>query len=283
LGSFLDGFTQLEVIGTGAGSTIFKGVSTEDGKTYAIKTVKWTQAGDERFLKQAANEYKIASLFDHRNIVKMYSAYRRRRFFKTVECDIVMEYFPGRTLSDRGRLPMADMIGVFLQVADALAYIHRLGFVHTDIKPENILINDKGDVRVVDFGVACKRNETKDRVQGTPEFMAPEQTTKKPLDERTDIYNLGTTMFKVLTGKVAPENVSIVTPLGNGEGLSLAKMDVRSLNADVPEKLARVIEKCSRRSRSKRYQRMAEVVDALEAVLREVAPKGHRLLKELPV
>jgi eukaryotic-like serine/threonine-protein kinase len=281
LRSVLTEFAELEVIGTGAGSTIFKGRSLKDGRIYAIKVVKWTTKGDERYLKQALNEYRIASLFSHDSIVKMYRCVRVRRFLKTVECDIVMEYVPGRMLHDKADLPMADIIGVFLQVASAVAYIHKLGFVHTDIKPENILVDANANATVIDFGVACKRSETKDRVQGTPEFMAPEQLSKKPLDERTDIYNLGATMYKILTGKVVPENISIVTPMGGANGsMSLAKVGVRGLNARVPETFAHIVEKCSRRSRSKRYQRMSEVVDALATALREVAPPGHRLLEK---
>ncbi len=276
-------FSDVHVAGTGAGSTIFKGVSTQDGKTYAIKVVKWTQPGDERFVKQAINEYKIASILDHRNIIQMYSCQKTRRFFKTVEFDIVMEYFGGKMLSERSKFPMPDLIGVFLQVAEALSYMHQIGFVHTDIKPENILVDDNANVKVIDFGVACKRNATKDRVQGTPEFMAPEQTTKKPLDERTDIYNLGATMYKVLTGKVVPENIGLANPMGSSDPLSLMKTTVRDHNALVPEKFSRVVEKCSRRSRSKRYQRMSEVVDELAAALRDVAPPDHRFLKELVV
>jgi len=279
----LDSFSDLEVAGTGAGSTIFKGTCVDDGRTYAIKVVKWTQRGDERFIKQAVNEYRIASILDHRNVVKMYSCRRVRKFFKTVEFNIVMEYFPGKMLSERSRFQMADMIAIFLQVADALAYMHRIGFVHTDVKPENILVDDEANVRLIDFGVACKRNATKDRVQGTPEFMAPEQTTKKPLDERTDIYNLGATMYKVLTGRVVPENVSIATPHGDGNELSLARTGVRAHNAAVPGRFARVVEKCTRRSRSKRYQRMSEVVEELGMALREIAPPDYRFLEELPV
>ena len=207
---------------------------------------------------------------------------RRRKLLRTVEYDIVMDYFPGRMLCDRAGLAMPDMVAVFLQVARAIEYMHRLGFVHTDIKPENILVDDRGDVRVIDFGVACKRCETKDRVQGTPEFMAPEQVSKKPLDERTDIYNLGATMYKVLTGKVTPENATIVAPRGNGSDVSLAKHDMRQHNSLVPAALAHVVEKCARRSRSRRYQRMGEVVEALTAVLRELAPSGHRFLEKVP-
>lgn len=281
--SLIRQFADVEVVGTGAGSTIYKGTSVEDGQVYAVKVVKWTKRGDERFIKQAINEYQIASILDHRNIIKVHSCNRIRRFFKTIEYDILMEYFPGKMLSERARMPIPETICVFLQVADALAYMHRIGFVHTDIKPENILVDDKAGVKVIDFGVACKRNETKDRVQGTPEFMAPEQTTKKPLDERTDIYNLGATMYKILTGKVVPENVSIAGAHGNGDGLSLLKAGVRDINAAVPGRLAHLVEKSSRRSRSKRYQRMSEVVEELAMALREVAPPDHALLKGLTI
>ena len=281
--SVLDRFSNVEVVGTGAGSTIYRGVSAEDGKVYAVKVVKWVQKGDERFIKQAINEFRVASVLDHKNIVRMHSCERRRKFFKTVEFDIIMEYFAGRMLSERAKYSLPDLIAIFVQAADALAYMHRMGFVHTDVKPENILVDAEARVKLIDFGVACKRNETKDRVQGTPEYMAPEQTTKKPLDERTDIYNLGATMYRVLTGKVAPENIGIATPYGSDEGMSLAKMGIRFQNAEVPGRLAHVVEKCSRRSRSKRYQRMSEVLEELSMALREAAPPGYRFLEELQV
>ncbi len=280
LNSALAEFSDLEVVGTGAGSTIFRGTSQADGRTYAIKVVKHTREGDERFIKQAQNEFRIASILEHDNIIKVFCDRRRRKWFRTLEYDIVMEYFGGRMLCDRADLSMPDLIAVFWQVARAVEYMHRMGFVHTDIKPENILVDERANVKVIDFGVACKRNETKDRVQGTPEFMAPEQVSKKPLDERTDIYNLGATMYKVLTGQVSPENASIVAPL-SGKDVSLVKKDMRYHNALIPESLCHVVEKCCRRSRSRRYQRMGEVVAALTAALREVAPPGYGFLERV--
>jgi serine/threonine-protein kinase len=283
LASLLDAYTNLEVVGTGAGSTIFKGVSVDDGRLYAVKLVKWTKKGDERFLKQAANEFEVASHFDHENLVRMYDYRRLRRYLKTVECMVEMDYFPGRMLSPKNKFTVPDLIGVFIQVARALNYMHQLGYVHTDIKPENILVDDLARAMVVDFGVACRRSSQKDRVQGTPEFIAPEQLSKKPLDERTDVYNLGTTMYKIFTGKVAPENVRMAVPLGNGaagEAMSLGKLGVRDHNADISERFAHVIEKSCRRSRSRRYQTMREVLNELVACLREIAPPDHKFLKE---
>jgi serine/threonine-protein kinase len=279
----LDGYTDLEVVGVGAGSTIFKGTDLRNGGVYALKYIKWTKRGDERFLKQALNEYAVAGHFDHENIIRMRDCRRLRRYFKVMECIVQMDYFPGKMLSPRNDFSIPDLVAIFLQVARALGYMHQLGFVHTDIKPENLLVDKTGRAKVIDFGVACKRAARKDRVQGTPEFMAPEQLSKKPLDERTDIYNLGTTMYKILTGKVAPENVRIAVPLSNGvqqNGMSLGKMGVRDHNADVPEQFAHVIEKCCRRSRSRRYQSMRDVIEELTACLRQVAPPDHRFLKE---
>ncbi|MCD6404831.1 MAG: serine/threonine protein kinase [Planctomycetes bacterium] len=283
MATLLDEFTNLEVIGTGAGSTIFKGLHTGDGLVYAVKDVKWIREGDERYLRQAANEYRIGTLLDHKNLVKMYDFQRVRKYFKVVRCIVVMDYFPGVRLSPKNRFSIPDLVGVFLQVARALSYMHQMGFVHTDVKPENILVDEGADVRLVDFGVACRRASRKNRVQGTPDFIAPEQLSKKPLDARTDIYNLGTTMYKVLTGKIAPENIRMAAPLGNSavsESLSLAKLGVRHHNAAVPEKIAYIVEKCCRRSRSKRYQSMREVERELLASLREIAPPDHRFIKE---
>jgi len=283
LASLLDNFTDLEVVGTGAGSTIYKGVDLRDGRIYAVKHIKWLQKGDERFLRQAANEFTVAGQFNHENLIRMYDFRRRRRYLRVIECLLQMDYFPGKMLSVRKSFSLPDIIGIFIQVSRALAYMHQLGYVHTDIKPENILVDESAEIKVIDFGVACKRRSTKDRVQGTPEFIAPEQLSKKPLDERTDVYNLGTTMYKILTGRVAPENVRIAVPLGNGSienSLSLGKFSVREHNAEVSEQLAYVIEKCCRRSRSRRYQSMRQVTEDLVACLKEVGPPDHRFLKE---
>lgn len=283
MATLLDEFTNLEVIGTGAGSTIFKGLHIRDGLVYAIKDVKWIREGDERYLRQATNEYRIGALLDHENLIKMHDFQRVRKYFKVVRCIVVMDYFPGVRLSPKNQFSIPNLVGIFLQVARALGYMHQMGFVHTDVKPENILVDQEANVKLVDFGVACRRESRKNRVQGTPDFIAPEQLSKKPLDARTDIYNLGTTMYKVLTGKVAPENIRMATPLGNGtipESLSLAKFGVRHHNAAVPERLAHIVEKCSRRSRSKRYQNMREVEQELLATLREIAPPDHRFIKE---
>lgn len=282
--SLLDNFKDMEVIGTGAGSTIYKAIRADTGEVFAIKDVKWTQSGDERYLKQVANEFRVAGSFQHPNIIGVHDFQRIRRYLKTIECILVMDYFPGKMLSPHSAFSIPDLVAIFLQVARALGYMHQLGYVHTDIKPENILVNDRAHAMVVDFGVACRRGSSKVRVQGTPEFIAPEQLSKKPLDERTDIYNLGATMYKILTGKVAPENVRISVPLTNGsvpEGLGLAKLGVRHHNQAVPEKLAYVVEKCHRRSRSKRYIRVRDVEEELLACLREIAPPDHRFLQEV--
>lgn len=273
----------MEVVGTGAGSTIFKAVDVRDGRVYAVKFVKWTQKGDDRFLRQAANEFSVASQFNHENLVRMYDFRRMRRYFKVVECIVQMDYFPGKMLSVANNFTLADLIGIFIQVSRALSYMHQLGYVHTDVKPENILVDAAATATVIDFGVACRSRSSKDRVQGTPEFMAPEQLSKKPLDERTDVYNLGTTMYKILTGKVAPENVRLAVPLGHsslGDSLALGKRGVRDHNSDVPEQFAYVTEKCCRRSRSRRYQSMRQVTDDLVSCLKEIAPGDQRFLKE---
>ena len=280
--ALIDKFTDLSVIGVGAGSTIYKARYLDDDKIYAITAVKWIKRGDERYLKQAANEFQVAREFVHRNIIRMYDFERVRKFFKPVRCIVMMEYFHGRMLSPKHSYTMTEMMGIFIQVASALSYMHQMGYVHTDVKPENILADKNALVKVVDFGVACRRSETKVRVQGTPEYIAPEQLSKKPLDERTDIYNLGTTMFRILTGRVAPENVRMTAPLsGNGSpgAMSLAKQGVSQLNPKVPEKFAYVVEKCARRSRSKRFQNMREVLDALTSCFKEVAPPDHPLLE----
>src|SRR5438270_53685 len=102
------------------------------------------------------------------------------------------------------RIPLPQLVQVFKAVADALVHMHRRQVYHADLKPNNILFSRAGAVKVIDYGLAWIKGEKKDRVQGTPEYMAPEQARKKVVNERTDIYNFGATMYRMVTWRLPP-------------------------------------------------------------------------------
>ena len=112
-----------------------------------------------------------------------------------------MEYVDGKSLDEVEAPELGQLVLIFGQVASALSHMHRRGVFHGDLKPHNIMLSKNGQVKLIDFGTAWIRGQAKDRIQGTPQFMAPEQAIEKVVDEKTDIYNFGATMYRMFTGR----------------------------------------------------------------------------------
>ncbi len=151
---------------------------------------------------------------------------------------------------------------VFERVADGLVHMHRRGVYHSDLKPNNILLSRAGDVKIIDFGLARIKGETKDRVQGTPEYIAPEQAKHKMVNERTDIYNFGATMYRMLTFRLPPCVVSAEAegglPIDGKIWRNLFK-PVDEFNAQAPAGLCELVHRCLSYEAVKRPERMAKV------------------------
>ncbi len=137
--------------------------------------------------------------------------------FKVKELLLSMEYFEGKTLEDSPTLSLGDVLLVFRMVAGGLYAMHQQGYVHCDIKPNNILLSTTGSIKIIDLGQSCRIGTIKPRIQGTPDYIAPEQVRRKPLGPKTDIFNLGATMYWALTGK----NVPTLIPKKNSFGLPI--------------------------------------------------------------
>jgi serine/threonine protein kinase len=168
---------------------------------------------------------------------------------------------------------MPHLVQIFKCVADGLVHMHRRQVCHGDLKPNNILLSRAGDVKVIDYGLARIRGEAVDRVQGTPEYMAPEQTKHSLINERTDIYNFGATMYRLVTWRLPPSTVS-----EEDGGLPIdAKMwkrmfkPVEELVPATPPALVELIHRCLSFEAPKRPERMSEVQGALDHLVDELA------------
>src|SRR6185295_8479648 len=148
-------FEVLSCLGYGARSTIYAVSEKKTGQVYALKRVLRKGPEDDRFLEQAETEYAIASQFDHPALRRCIKIIRRRRLLKVNELLILMELVDGTSLDVHRPSSLVTLIQVFLQVAGGLAAMHRLGYVHADIKPNNILVNEKLVVKIIDFGKSC--------------------------------------------------------------------------------------------------------------------------------
>src|SRR4051794_9051732 len=195
------------VLGNGAGSTILL-ISDQDlGKQYALKVVKRQDADDDIYINQAKVEFDVSKRLNHEAIVQIYDMRVKRSWFKVSGVELLMEYVEGKTLDELEAPAIGQLVLIFNQVASALAHMHRRGVYHGDLKPSNIMVSKTGRIKLIDFGTAWIKGEEKNRVQGTPQYMAPEQVAERVVDERTDIYNLGATMYRMFTGRFAQQGI----------------------------------------------------------------------------
>ncbi len=261
-------FEIISCLGYGARSTIYAVSEKKTGQIYALKRVLRKSADDDRFLEQAEQEYAIASQFDHPALRRSIRMIRRRKMLKVAELFLLMELFDGQSLDVQRPSSLSSLIKIFVQVAAGLGAIHRLGFVHADIKPNNILVNDKNEVKIIDFGQSCAIGTVKTRIQGTPDYIAPEQVGRGPLTPATDVFNFGATMYWCVTDHHIPTLIpkkKSATPAPVDQNKELKAP--HELNPRIPMPLSRVIMDCVQNRPSHRPQDFASVIPRLELAL----------------
>ena len=189
---------------------------------------------------------------------------------KIKELLMSMELFEGRTLEDSPTLSLGDVLLVFRMVATGLNAMHQHGFVHCDMKPNNIMINKSGTVKIIDLGQSCKIGTTKSRIQGTPDYIAPEQVRRKPMGPKTDIFNLGATMYWALTGKNVP---TLIPKNKNGMGLMEPPRECITplqLKPKLPPEISDLVMECVKEDQAERPANMIAIVTRLDAMIHTI-------------
>jgi len=266
----LDGYTILRRLGTGARSVIYLAVEETTKNRVAVKRAFYENPEDTRIFEQIETEYKVSKQLDHPYIRKCHELIRFRKLLKTQEMLMIMEFFDGKSLEDQQRLSMIDVLLVFRMVAVALNAMHEKGYVHCDIKPNNILFNSKGGIKIIDLGQSCRLGHIKKRIQGTPDYIAPEQVRREHLSHRTDIFNLGATMYWALTGKNVPTLIPKKNEFGISiEGISSCKSP-HELYPKIPKVLSDVVMQCVKEKPADRPSNMLEVTGRLDELIREI-------------
>ncbi len=258
----IPGYTAVKCIGTGARSTIWQLRQHKTGTMFALKRVVRQDTSDERFFNQAYNEYRIGTALNHPAIRKLYWLRKYRQLFRVKEVRILMELCEGQTLQEKRPETVLQAMNVFHTVAEAVAHINARGFVHADLKPNNIIVDPAGGVKIIDMGQSCPMGTVKERIQGTPDYIAPEQVRREPLDARTDVFNFGATLYWGLTGK------PIRTILPKDDMIQMVA-DMRTpppedLNPNVPGPLSMLILDCIHSSPAKRPKSMNVVMSRLD-------------------
>src|SRR5688500_16753826 len=175
MGQTLLHYQVVDRLGEGAGSTIYKVLDPDSRQTFALKHVKRADPKDIRFVEQMEAEFEISRAFNHKNLRRSYELkIVKTMLLKVAEAFLVMEYFDGLPLGKGLPTDLLDVFDTFIQAAEGLKAMNAMGFVHCDIKPNNILRDRHGRVKVIDFGQSCRSGTVKERIQGTPDFIAPE-------------------------------------------------------------------------------------------------------------
>jgi formylglycine-generating enzyme required for sulfatase activity len=263
-GAFIGQYRIIEQIGRGGMATVYKAYQENLDRYVAIKVLPPGLAGTEGFIARFERGARAVAKLRHRNILTVFDYGRQGGMFY-----LVMEYISGGTLIGRLGWPqdLAYAVNVVFQVGDALAYAHRQGMIHRDVKPGNILMAEKDWALLSDFGLA---KMVEDSLQltatgasvGTPQYMSPEQAQGLAVDRRTDIYSLGVVLYEAVTGR---------PPFGTDSPMAVILRHINepltpphTLRSDLPKELERVILKALAKSPADRYQRMEEFLADLQ-------------------
>jgi len=276
--TFAGRYQIIEELGEGGMGKVYKAQDIEIREKVALKLLKPEIATDEKTIERFRNELKFARKIAHRNVCKMYDLGEEKgtRY-------IIMEYVPGEDLKDTitriGQLPIAKTVSIAKQVCEGLAEAHRAGVVHRDLKPQNIMIDKEGNVRIMDFGIArsvkVKGITGAGVMIGTPEYMSPEQAEVKEIDQRSDIYSLGVILYEMATGRIPFEGETALSIAMKHK--SKEPKDPKEINAQIPEDLSRVILRCMEKDKEKRYQSADEVRSELTKI-EEGIPTTERVV-----
>ncbi|MFI5181692.1 MAG: serine/threonine-protein kinase [Thermoanaerobaculia bacterium] len=259
VGSRFGDYEILEELGSGGMGKVYRAKDVTLERNVALKTLAAATARDPAYVQRFLREARAVARLNHANIVQIYN-------FGSVDGTwyLAMEYVDGLSLGQRlrsGRFPEAEAVRIARQVCQALALAHAEGLIHRDIKPDNIMLTSRGDVKLVDLGIAKRLDEDQSLTQtghsmGTPHYISPEQIRgQKDIDARADIYSLGATLYHLVTGRTPYQGASgaVVMSMHLVEPLP----DPRRYEPTLSEGFCSVLRKMLAKNREERYANVA--------------------------
>ena len=264
-GDVLHGFRVEEMIGAGAMAVVYRATQLSLNRPVALKILPKRFSNNPLFVQQFDSETAMLASLNHPNVVSIIDRGREgdTYFF-------AMEYVEGATLRDMmrsGQISPEFMAKIFRQCGEALRSAHKKGIIHRDIKPANIMLDDQGNVKIADFGIAgiIARGEPEEglkrRVMGTPGYMSPEQQVDVKLaDERSDLFSLGAVMYQTLAGKL-PTRLPPEPP--------------SKVNSDADPRLDGLVLKCLKEEPDERFQSADEFLEMMAAYHKELTRVGE--------
>ncbi|NOT00796.1 MAG: serine/threonine protein kinase [Phycisphaerales bacterium] len=266
---YLADYRVIEKLGTGANSDIYCVEHLETGELRAAKYVRINEEDEKKFLEQLRAEQATGQSLDHPVLRKIYDLRQIRKRLRIQAAVLLMEYVDGVPMSHSEFRPeLPRLLGYFRLVAEGLQVMHHSGYVHADLKPGNMIVTRDDRVKLIDYGQSSAMMHAKERIQGTMDYMAPEQARRSVLDQRTDVFGLGATLFKLLTGRAVTTEMNKVAslhmPSRIGRRLSELK---RPISDDIPTCVARLMEDCIKSEPVERLADMRAVINRIDLTL----------------
>lgn len=288
LGKTISHYNIVSQLGEGGMGVVYEAEDTNLGRHVALKFLSPAMANDDSLLQRFQREARAASSLNHPNICTIHGIeqFDSQHF-------IVMELLDGQSLADRirtGPLDIDQVIGLGVQIADALESAHSKGIIHRDLKPANIFVTSRGQAKILDFGLAKIDNQKTDAASniptaiadglttpgtamGTVAYMSPEQARGEITDTRTDIFSFGTILYQLATGKMpfqGDTNAVVFDSILNRDPVSFTEV-----NPALPQELDRIVSQTLEKDRDLRFQSATEVKTALKRLKRDLDSGRH--------
>lgn len=278
-----DRYQIIKSIGEGGMANVYLAYDTILDRNVAVKVLRGDLSSDEKFVRRFQREALSASSLSHPNIVEVYDVGEDNGQYY-----IVMEYIEGKHLKEllkkRGKLTLSEVIDIMLQITDGMSMAHDSYIIHRDIKPQNIMIQENGVVKITDFGIAMAMNATQltqtNSVMGSVHYLPPEQANGKGSTLQSDIYSMGILMYELLTGKLPykGDNAVEIALKHLKETLPSIKEEL----PDLPQSVENIIIRASAKNPKNRYSDAREIHEDLLTCLDDSRKEEPKVKLEFP-
>lgn len=258
-----DRYEIIDKVGSGGMADVYKAMDHRLNRFVAVKVLKQEYSSDTKFVTKFRAEAQSVAGLSHPNVVGVYDVGEENELYY-----IVMELVEGITLKKyiekKGKLDIKEALGITIQIAQGLEAAHSSHIIHRDIKPQNIIISREGRVKVTDFGIAkaASSNTITSNAMGSVHYISPEQARGGFIDEKSDIYSLGITMYEMISGRVpftGDSTVTIALAHIHEEAVPLSTLEPR-----VPKSAEMIVNKCMQKKQELRYKSVSELIEDLK-------------------
>lgn len=279
-----DRYVVIEELGRGGMGRVYRVKDTKANEEIALKVIRPEFSANRKSIERFRNELNAARKIRHKNVCGMYDLGEAEGTHY-----ITMEYVPGEDLRTQIRrvkkIDVRTSISIAKQICQGLAEAHKSGVIHRDLKPNNIMIDKKGNVRIMDFGIArsltTKGITRPGMTIGTPEYMSPEQVEGKAVDRRSDIYSLGIILYEMVAGRVPFEGETVIS-VAHKHRYETPR-DPRTFNERIPAGLRHLILRCLAKEEEKRFQSAEDVYNELERIEKGMPVSEKDITQKKPI